>query len=164
MTKPTALKLLEGNPGRRPLPQNEVKPDDRLPSAPAHLNKPAQTEWRRLCKELNRLGLLTVVDRAAFAAYCQAYGKWVLAERSLAQMAERDPLTHGVIIKTSNGNVVQNPLVGAARRASQDMVRYAAEFGMTPRARAGLETEAPDDDDDEEEERRPSAQGKRAYL
>lgn len=42
------------------------------------------------------------------------------------------------MIKTSNGNVIQNPLVGTAHKAPYDMMHYAAEFGMTPSARSRL--------------------------
>jgi P27 family predicted phage terminase small subunit len=54
-------------------------------------------------------------------------------------MAERDLLTHGLMIKTSNGNAIQNPLVGTANKAMLDMVRFAGEFGMSPAARARIE-------------------------
>lgn len=37
--KPTNLKVLEGNPGKRPLPTNEVKPQRRLHVAPSGLKK-----------------------------------------------------------------------------------------------------------------------------
>jgi P27 family predicted phage terminase small subunit len=40
------------------------------------------------------------------------------------------------VITTDKGNKIQNPLVGIARRAQADMVRYASEFGMTPSARS----------------------------
>jgi len=56
-------------------------------------------------------------------------------------MAERDRLTGGLMIKTSNGNAIQNPLVGIANKAMADMVRYAAEFGMTPSARSRIRGE-----------------------
>nr|WP_256441774.1 phage terminase small subunit P27 family [Cupriavidus sp. AcVe19-6a] len=162
--KPTVLKLLEGNPGRRPLPQHEIQPArGRLPSPPAHLDERAKAEWRRLAREMHRLGTLTMIDRGAFAVVCQAYSHWVVAEQALAQMAGRDPLTHGLIIKTTNGNVIQNPLVGNARRAQLAYLRAAVEFGMTPSARAGLEIK-PSDDDDEEEIRPAAAKSKRGYL
>ena len=54
-------------------------------------------------------------------------------------MAERDQLTSGLMIKTTNGNPIQNPLVGIANKAAAAMVRYAAEFGMTPSARSRVE-------------------------
>jgi P27 family predicted phage terminase small subunit len=138
--KPTYLKLLNGNPGKRPLNEHEPQPqpEREIPPAPLELSAEARTEWDRVAGELSRLGTLTVVDRAALAAYSQAYGRWIQAERGIAQMAERDQLTGGLMIKTTNGNAVQNPLVGMANRAMADMVRYAAEFGMTPSSRSRI--------------------------
>ena len=60
------------------------------------------------------------------------------AERAIAAMAANDQLTRGLMIKTTIGNAVQNPLVGTANKAASDMVRYAAEFGLSPVARARL--------------------------
>src|SRR5712671_6181729 len=51
-------------------------------------------------------------SRAPIAAYCVAYGRWRTAEKALAAMASLDPVTSGLLIKTSNGNAIQNPLVG----------------------------------------------------
>ena len=53
-------------------------------------------------------------------------------------MGKRDMLTGGLMIKTSNGNAIQNPLAGTANKAASDLVRYAIEFGMTPSARVRL--------------------------
>lgn len=131
--KPTALKNLQGNPGKRKLPTNEPKPDNTMPQCPAHLNDEAKKEWKRMAKRLHQAGILTYVDRAALAAYCQAWGRWVEAE----ELADAD----GLIIETSNGNKIQNPAVGIANKAMADMVRYASEFGMTPSARTKLKTE-----------------------
>jgi P27 family predicted phage terminase small subunit len=137
--KPSYLKLVTGNPGKRPINKNEPKPSrEKLPSAPAELYEDAKIEWRRIARELHRLGLLTTLDRAALAAYCQAWGRWIAAERALAEMAKRDMLTHGLLIKTTNGNAIQNPLVGTANRAMMAMMRCALEFGMTPSARSRL--------------------------
>jgi P27 family predicted phage terminase small subunit len=85
--------------------------------------------------QLLRCGLMTEIDRAALAGYCQAYGRWVQAERALARMGEKDLLTGALMIKTSNGNAIQNPLVGTANKAMELMLRAASEFGMTPSAR-----------------------------
>ena len=135
--KPKALRVLQGNPSKRPLPQTlDVEPS--LPSAPEHLSAEARAEWDRVATELYLIGCLSKIDRAALAAYCQAYGRWVVAEQKLSEMAERDPITAGLMIKTSNGNVVQNPLVGAANRAMREMVRIAVEFGMTPSSRMNM--------------------------
>jgi P27 family predicted phage terminase small subunit len=143
---PTHLKLVRGNPGKRPVNQAEPKPQVVLPSPPAELSEDALAEWHRVAAELHRLGILTEVDRAALAAYAQAYGRWVQAERAAAKMAEKDTLTGGLMIRTTNGNAVQNPLIGVANKAMADMVRYAAEFGMTPSARSRIQGSDPEAD------------------
>lgn len=130
---PTNIKKLTANPGQRPLPTNEPQPKSRRPSPPAHLNEDAQQEWARIESELDALGILSGLDRAALGAYCQAYGRWAQAERALAKMSNQ---ADGLIIKTVSGNMIQNPLVGVANKAMSDMMRYAAEFGMTPSARS----------------------------
>ena len=119
-----------------------------MPSPPHHLSADALEEWNRVAHWLHRIGLLSEVDRAALAAYAQAYGRWVQAERAIARMAQKDQLTGGLMIKTSNGNAIQNPLVGTANKAAADMMRYAAEFGMTPSARTRIETQASDQNAD----------------
>jgi hypothetical protein len=84
----------------------------------------AKDEWRRIATGLYHMGLLTLVDENPPAAYCQAYARWVTAEASLAKMAERDLLTNGLMIKTTGGNAIQNPLVGTANKAASDIVCY----------------------------------------
>lgn len=145
---PTNVKMVMGNPGKRPLPQNEPRPKSGKPCAPAHLNEDAKLEWVRVERELESLGILSGLDRAAFAAYCQAYGRWVQAERTLSKMNNQ---AEGLVIKTSNGNMIQNPLVGIANKAMADMVRYAAEFGMTPSARSRVSVGDQEGDDPADE-------------
>lgn len=130
MVVPTKLKLLRGNPGRRPIrPEPQPRIDNESPKPPDYLGKDARAEWLRVAPELYRLGLLTVIDISALAAYCNAFGRWTAAEREVG-----DKLT----IETSNGNTVQNPLVGIANAAARDMVKFAAEFGLSPAARRRL--------------------------
>jgi phage terminase small subunit len=77
---PTRLKLLRGNPGKRQLNRDEPTPAAEAPSCPSHLGKTARREWRRISRELLKLGLLTKPDRAALAGYCAAFGDWVDTE------------------------------------------------------------------------------------
>ena len=134
--RPTGLKVISGNPGKRPLNKAEPKPKSLLGDAPAHLSKDAVEEWGRVSGELVSSKIATGLDAQALAAYCQAYGRWAEAERALAKMKND---AGGLIIKTTSGNLIQNPLVGVANKAMADMVRYAAEFGMTPSARSRVE-------------------------
>lgn len=138
--KPTKLKLIEGNPGRRPLNQDEPKPalEALCPDPPEHLGEVAQQEWRRVSEELHRLGLLTRVDSTALAAYCQSYERWVQAERAIAKV--------GLLTKTTGGNAVQNPLIGIANRSMELMYRFLVEFGMTPSSRSRIRVSKGDED------------------
>lgn len=85
--------------------------------------------------ELLRLGILTTIDRAALVAYCQAWARWVEAEAQVAKL--------GVIVKTTNGNLIQNPYLSVANRAMDQVRKLAAEFGMTPSSRSRIQTQAP---------------------
>lgn len=134
-TKPTRLKLLTGTARAHRINPHEPQPDVAQPDAPDHLSDAAREEWDRVVVDLVALGILTDLDRGALAAYCQAYGRWRAAETALARMAAHDAVSDGLIVKTRSGNLIQNPLVGAANKAMADMVRYAAEFGLTPSAR-----------------------------
>ena len=144
--KPTHLKLITGNPGRRPLPKGEPKPKLAIPAVPTELCDDAKLEWGRVSQELLKMGLLSELDRGVLAAYCQAYGRWIRAERILREMAIKDPATGAMVIKTSNGNFIQNPLIGIANKAQSDMVRFAAEFGMSPSARSRVRGDGEDND------------------
>lgn len=137
--KPTALKVLTGNPGKRAL--NEDEPTfERLTDIepPLFLGEIASAEWQRLCSELIGKGVLTEVDTGVLAAYCASYQTFVEANTALAKFAANDPVTRGLLTKTKNGNAVQNPLVGTRNKAALDMVRYASELGITPSSRARI--------------------------
>ena len=82
--------------------------------------------------------LLTELDVAMLAGYCQAYGRWVQAERAIAALAKNDPQTYALMVKTKNGNAIQNPLVGTSNKALDMMHKFASEFGMSPSLRARL--------------------------
>ena len=85
---PTRLKILAGNPGKRPLNSREPQPAQKMPRCPKHLDKAARAEWRRKAPELFRVGLLTAVDDNGLAGYCMAYSRWVRAEGFLAASGE----------------------------------------------------------------------------
>lgn len=129
--KPIALKRLAGNPGRRPLGDEPQPPmPDSTPYVPRHLNDEAKREWRRIVKVLMDLGLYTEVDRAALAMYCQAWGRWVKAERELVKK--------GAVLISDKGNLYQNPWLHVANKAWEQMRKVLAEFGLTPSSRSRL--------------------------
>ena len=136
---PFPLKVLRGNPGKRPMkpePQPEIAAD--VPEPPPFITGYAADEWWKTAPELHRLGLLTRIDVPALAAYCHAFGQWRMAAESLAKMQANDPIMNGMIIKTKYGDAAMNPLVSIARKHAADVIRYASEFGLTPVARTRL--------------------------
>lgn len=127
---PTAIKELEGNPGKRPLNKSEPKPTKKAPPCPKWLEPEAKKEWRRLAKKMEQLGVLTEVDMAAFAGYCQAYARWKEAEEFITQ--------HGSILRTKSGYVQPVPQVSIAQTYLKIMNRFAEQFGLTPAARSRI--------------------------
>lgn len=57
---------------------------------------------------VHELGLLTDLDVAAFASYCQTYARWREAEEFISQ--------HGAIVKTKSGYWQQVPQVSIAHQ------------------------------------------------
>ena len=148
--KPSALRRLEGgNRGRRPLPVNEPQPSRLagVPPPPPYLSGYALTEWERVIGDLCATGVYANVDQTMLAAYCMAYRRWRLAEDLASRLSAQDPTSHGVLMKTESGNVVQNPAVGAVNAARRDMLRLAAEFGLTPSGRVAPDNCMQDIDD-----------------
>jgi P27 family predicted phage terminase small subunit len=128
---------LEGNPGKRPLPQDEPKPAPIAPECPKHLAKAAKDEWNRITPELEKLGLLTRIDMAALAAYCQAYARWIEAEKMIKK--------HGVLVQTPNGYPVVSPYMTIINKALDHMKGFLVEFGLTPASRTRIGTAATGD-------------------
>ena len=85
---------------------------------------------------LYEAGLLSLADRAALAAYCQAYGRWVEAEERL-----KDTPT---LLKTPSGYAQQSPWLTVANKQLELMGRYMSELGLTPVARTRLAADLPD--------------------
>lgn len=127
---PTAIKVLEGNPGKRPLNTNEPTPEKKAPKCPSWLDSEAKKEWRRMSKLLEQLGVLTEIDMAAFSGYCQAYARWKEAEEFISK--------HGTIVKTPSGYWQQVPQVSIAQTYLKIMKDFCSEFGLTPSTRSRI--------------------------
>lgn len=128
--KPTAIKILEGNPGRRPLNSKEPVPTKGAITCPAWLPPEAKREWKRLAKKLEIMGVLTEIDRVALASYCLAYARWRQAEEYID--------THEITTETPSGYKQQIPHVSISHTYSKLMLRYMTELGLTPASRSKI--------------------------
>jgi P27 family predicted phage terminase small subunit len=134
--KSKIVKLVTGNPGRRPLkPGRPIDPEPVIVEPPGFLSDHAADEWRRVVPALVALRLFSTLDVAALSAYCQACAIW---RQAMAAMRAKDAKYRGLVIETKSGNLIQNPLLGVANKAAADMVRYGSEFGLSPTVRARL--------------------------
>lgn len=145
--KPTRLKLLEGNPGHRPLPEDEPQPPANIPDCPDHLDKEARVEWRRMAKELEPLGLLTNLDKAVFAMYCEAFSTWAKATKMIQEKGMVFSTTGKTTTKTlkdgtiktettGGGYPIMNPYFSIANKAKEQMMKCLIELGWTPSSRS----------------------------
>ncbi len=133
--KPTALKLIAGNPGKRRLNEREPKPSAGSPHCPEWLSVEARKVWKRLVPQLRAMRVLTLVDADALAAYCHTYVRWRDAEDFLSK--------HGAVypLRDEQGRVKcmqQFPQVSIARNLLLVLRAYQQEFGLTPAARSRI--------------------------
>lgn len=125
--KPTDLKKLEGNLGKRKLPENEPKPAGNLSAPPSYLGAEEKKEWKFLIKNAP-FGLLKHLDTAVLEIFVIARIQHRIAVRELA--------SEGQNIETSNGNIIQNPRVGVMNRQAEIMLKAASQMGFTPASRS----------------------------
>jgi len=132
---PTKLKELRGTTRPDRAPAHEPQPLATKVTCPRWLPSAAKREWRRIAPELVRLGLLTVADRAALAAYCEAWAEAIMAHETLQR--------EGYTFETEKGYRGVHPMVAVKNKALLRMRAFASEFGMTPSARTRISVEPP---------------------
>ena len=143
---PTALKLLKGNPGKRPINDAEPKPSKKRPICPTWIDVDAKAMWKRLIPMLSDMGVLTEVDGNAVARYCQLWSRWKRAEQFIQKNGDVFP------IKAEDGSIKylqQFPQVGIANNLAAQLNRLETEFGLTPSSRSRIRIEKGSDRMDE---------------
>lgn len=132
--KPTKLKKLAGNPGHRPLDEDEPEyPEDDPKKVAGWLGTVAMEEWERVAPICKAQGLLTIADRRALEMYCKAFARWRQAEALL----DRAP---AMVTKTKSGYLAPVPWVAIAQKYMDLTLKLGAEFGFSPAARARVKT------------------------
>lgn len=155
LPKPAALKALEGNPGKRALNLSEgVNPLVTVPSAPKHLGIEARKEWKRITPLLEELGLISGLDRAALALYCQAVGRLSELETAFAGLVNRllqeapdadgaqayaDAVYKASYSVTPSGYAQQSVIVQLIKSHREQVNRYLMHFGLSPAARGRVQ-------------------------
>lgn len=127
---PAKLKLLRGNPGRRPVAVGP-EPAEGLPVVRDGMSDEARVVWDRMIADFGATGVLTGVDADVLRVYCEAVVRY---ERAAQLLEQSGPLVKGA----RSGELVKNPLHQVVRD-NADLVRmFARELGFTPSARSAL--------------------------
>ena len=155
---PANVHRLHGNPSKKPLADlvDGLQVEVEIPDCPPHLLPAARKEWKRITPELERYGLISQLDRAALALYCQAWARWVWAEMALqrAQKIAADRMAaaeangeeytggDGVVVSTPNGHMTYSPHWVVANKAMEQVNKYLASFGLDPASRGKVNPSA----------------------
>lgn len=133
---PTHLKLVKGNPGRRPLPAKGKPAERDSPPAPAHLTASARRAWDSVSAMLARAGVLALVDAMAVELLCEAYADWRAARDELTAFGSNYYQT----VNQAGGIMHRaHPALAVMRDADRRIKAWLAEFGMTPSARTRID-------------------------
>ena len=133
---PTMLKVLHGNPGRRPVdPDIEPQGQGQLWAPPLWFNDEQREQWA-YALEWAPPGLLTATDREILVVWVVACVKHANAAAKVGQL--------GDVVTTKDGNIIQNPYLSILNRQALIMIRVVSELGFSPAARAGLGSRAPE--------------------
>lgn len=100
------------------------------PDAPAWLNEAARAEWAKLVPELDRQGVVAVVDQPVLGAYCASVA---VLERTVTELANCESIT----VQGARG-FVKSPQFTAWRDAAMLTATLAAKCFATPECRVRL--------------------------
>lgn len=137
--KPTTLKLLTGNPGKRRINRREPKPPkptDGFDTVPSELRTDVvgSKEWTRLAPMLRAARQITEAERTSLIALCQQWSRYLEANGKVGEL--------GMVVKAPSGYPITNPYLSIANKALQQCGRLWVELGLTPSARSRISSAA----------------------
>ena len=102
----------------------------KIPNPPIKLGATARRHWKYVVPLLEQMGVLSAIDSAALAAYCQTFEQWSDLEDVIKKdnkLAEDDETKLSLRDKLSVGR--------SLIQIRNQMRMMLAEFGMTPASR-----------------------------
>ncbi len=140
--KPSHLKLVRGNPGKRAVNKREPKPRREIPSPPAHLSDRGKVAWGKVSVILDRMGVLTEADAFALEMLCETYADILDARENL-----QGGRYQTVITKSGDSMERARPALSDLQDADRRFRAWLVEFGLTPSARSRVKTEGEKEED-----------------
>ena len=128
---PTAAKKLAGNPGRRPLNENEPVPESGAPERPKLRDEVAEKAWEVLCRELDKMRILATSDQIALTLCAETWSLW---REMLAALNDEGAVSIG-----AKGGAYINPVANLESMYAKRLESYATAMGLTATARARVQ-------------------------
>ena len=134
---PTAMKEMQGTLEKSRVLENEMKVDlvSQLPEAPELLLTTGVEEWYKVTSQLFNLKMLHHIDLRLIESYCNEMALYIECESELRKNGRVD------IFKNTNGDIIRSqakPYVKMKNDALNNALKLAAQFGLTPVARANI--------------------------
>jgi P27 family predicted phage terminase small subunit len=137
--QPAHLRLLNGA-RERDVNLNEPVARSGKIEPPPGMGAEARVVFANVVAELEHMRIASPADADSIACYAEAVAK----HREASALLARSP----VLVKGLHGNLVRNPALIVQRDAAQQIRAFAQEFGLTPSARARIDSNRDDGDAD----------------
>lgn len=135
--KPTALKISQGNPGKRRLNELEPTPEPGEGVPPKMLSRRARGIWKLMAPMLVKLKVLTEADHPALAFMCLQSAQ---AEEIALAIAKQGLFVKGVLRDSTGKAIGEIPVINPAFRVQSQAIKevrgWLLEFGLTPASRS----------------------------
>lgn len=123
--------------------EDSIRPRPLTPRKPAHLSTHAAEAWDHHVPELQRLGLLTMVDAAGFELAMETYAMARAALESLRVRKsdgtpDRRSRRLDIMDVDARGSTRRHPATIVFFQAQAAYLSWCRQFGMTPMGRLGM--------------------------
>lgn len=129
---PTKLRVLKGNPSKRPLNLLEPLPEKGVPKPPKHLGQEARKYWDHFAEILTNMDVITLADEAALCRLCETYAEVIELQLDI----ELEGRTYRTFSREGNLTFRTRPEVRLLQETDRRLRGYLADFGLTPASRS----------------------------
>jgi phage terminase small subunit len=146
--QPTKIRILNGNPGRHPLPKNEPQYGACVPDRPAGMSPAGKKVWVGLVEEMAAVQVLRRVDALALAQLCEDQALLNEANEGLRKMLGHVKASAKQAGKDIPGNALVmlmqdtkgRRMMSSIRELANAVVLQRREFGLTPASNSRVAT------------------------
>jgi P27 family predicted phage terminase small subunit len=142
---PTTLKVIKGTLRKSRQNIQEPKPDlrNKIPLPPQRFSVRAKNIWRKVCKDLLQINLLTDTD----IHLIEEYVYW----KEQSEIAEKELKENGYVMtftnKANQEYLTESPWLNIKKNASDRVLKIGVQFGFTPSSRSDIKAPPMKDED-----------------